>query len=133
MSLPQASEIHSAIADAHGISLYQRYSEADAAGVLDYSIVSLRRIRTAGRIGCIKLSPRKIAYFGYQLVDFLLQAVEEKKCPDISPTVSSNSATSGSQSNREAMLGAGRGSTPKLARRDALASAQRILRRPSKN
>ena len=92
------SPFHESIAKAHGLTLYRRYTEQDAARALDFSLVSLRRLRSNGGISYVRMSPRKIAYFGYQLVDFLLQSVEEPECPDIPTTGNSSSGISGSPS-----------------------------------
>ncbi|WP_373007998.1 hypothetical protein [Hyphomonas sp.] len=127
------SSFHESIAKAHGLSLYGRYTEQDAASVLDFSLVSLRRLRSNGGISFVRMSPRKIAYFGYQLVDFLLQSVEEPECPDIPTTGNSSSGIIGSRNEVAVKPGIGHGSTPKVDKHAALASAQRILNRQRKS
>ncbi|MEX1252175.1 MAG: hypothetical protein WEA77_13395 [Hyphomonas sp.] len=127
---PVLSEFYSAIAAAHGISLYGRYSEADAAATLQFSLVSLRRLRANGRIGFVRLSPRKIGFFGYQLVDFLLQAVEEKTCPVTQTAGNSSLENSIFPSGEVRTRGAVPGSIPRIDRQSVLASAQRIMTKP---
>lgn len=129
---PIITSFHEAIAEAHGIGLYERYNEAVAASVLKMSAMSLRRIRTAGRIGHLRLSPRKIDYFGYHLVEYLLQSVEARTCPDTRTKETSRSETIGSPSVGGVTRGVERGSIPKLDKRAVQASALRILKQPSK-
>ena len=57
-------QFYQAIADANGIELYMRYTETDAAPLIDYSVNELAKLRKAGRIDCSKLSARKVYYFG---------------------------------------------------------------------
>lgn len=113
------------------VPLYRRYSEKDAAQLLDVSVPTLKRLRANGKIAYLRVSQRKIAFFGYQILEHLLNSVEMATCPNTARE-SSNSATTGSQSKPEAMRGAGRGLTQKLDKQDALASAQRILGKPKK-
>ena len=82
---PDLTDFHCAIASAHGISLYDHYSEQQAANVLGLSLISLRRLRSTQRIGALKLSPRKTAFFGYQLVDYLLASIEQPRSSDTAP------------------------------------------------
>ena len=132
LSQPCLTDFHEAVAAAHGIALFGRYEETEAANILGYSLVAFRRFRTAGRIGCVKPSPRKIFYFGYQLVEFLLTSVEETTCPVTPVTRRSSSVPSGSPSVRTLPPGVAHGSTHRPDRHAALASAQRILMKPVK-
>lgn len=59
------------IAKAHGIELFYHYSEAEAAKLLRSSVSTLKRARNDDSIGYIQKGEKSIAYFGYQLVDFL--------------------------------------------------------------
>jgi len=74
-----ASEcMHKHIADAHSINLYFHYSEAEAADLIRLSVSTLKRARRDDEIGYIQKGQKGIAYFGYQLVDFL---TSRKSCP----------------------------------------------------
>ena len=81
--VPQLTEFHERIAEAQGLNLYGKYSEREAAEVLSLSIVSLRRLRNSGEIEFVRVSPRKICFFGFQLIQCLLNAVESAPCPEI--------------------------------------------------
>ncbi|NQY14736.1 MAG: hypothetical protein HRT81_12855 [Henriciella sp.] len=120
-------QFYQAIADANGIELYMRYTETDAAPLIDYSVNELAKLRKAGRIDCSKLSARKVYYFGFQLVKFILSPTEETPCLAPTKTENSKSATTGCLNKPEAEFGAAHGTTPELDKRDALACANRIL------
>ncbi|MEM9360716.1 MAG: hypothetical protein AAGB04_31465 [Pseudomonadota bacterium] len=124
---PADTEFYQAIADANGINLYARYTEPEAAGLIDYSLNELARLRKAGRIDCSKLSARKVYYFGFQLVRFILSPTKEASCHVTTPSENSKLGNTGSQSKPEATSGAERGTTPSLAKPDALACALRTL------
>ncbi|WP_420537755.1 helix-turn-helix domain-containing protein [Hyphomonas adhaerens] len=112
-----------------GLPVYQRYSEEEAAHHLGMSKQTLKRLRDAGRIGFVRVSKRKLSFFGFQLAEYLLNAIEETTWQDTSTETDTRSASTGSASARGARPGTGCGSTPKLAGPAALASAQRILKR----
>ena len=121
-----------AIAQEEDIPLYKRFTEAEAAGILQVSVHTLRRIRETGQIAYIRVSERHIRYFGLHLCEYILSKVERVICPDTTSS-DSKSATTGSQNNLAAPRGAGRGTTPKPSKQDALASARRILKKPNKS
>jgi len=126
------------IALEEGITLYTRYNETEAARFLQMSPMTLKRRRREGRISCVKTGDRKIAFFGFQLVEYLLDSIEDKnvEIETWASTVKetdSKSATTGSPSSPAVRRGAEHGMTPKLSRQDVLASAQRILKKPSKS
>ena len=125
-----------AIALEEGITLYARYNEVDAARILQMSPMTLKRRRRDGQISCVKTGDRKITFFGFQLIEFLLDSVQDKGAEadtwETQTTIDTKSATTGSLSNREAQTGVGRGTITQLDRQNALASAQRILKKPSK-
>ena len=63
------------IANDHGFALYRHYSESDAAAFLDIHPVTLKKVRLAGSIGYISKGRRAIAYFGFQIADYLIDQV----------------------------------------------------------
>jgi len=130
---PHITKFHEAVADAHGISLYDHYAERDAANVLGLSLVALRRLRASQQISALRLSPRRIAFFGYQLVEYLMSAVESVACPDTTKIDNSNSENFGSRSKPEVTLGAAHGLTQKPDKQSVYRSALRTLNTQSKS
>lgn len=65
----------------------QLYTEEEAAGHLRLKLHALRRLRLSDKIDYIRLSPRRVAYRGAHLANFL-QASEIQQCQK-------NSAASG--------------------------------------
>ena len=63
------------IAQDHGFALYKHYSERDAAAFLRLHPVTLKKLRLAGSIGYISKGRRAIAYFGFQIADYLIDQV----------------------------------------------------------
>tara|TARA_R110002051_G_scaffold132115_1_gene205788 strand:+ start:358 stop:753 length:396 start_codon:yes stop_codon:yes gene_type:complete len=116
-----------------GMPVYKRYSEEEAAKELGMSKQTLKRLREQGRIGFVRVSKRKLSFFGFQLAEFLLNAIEDTTCQDTPRMTDIRLATSGSANDQEARPGIECGTTPKLTGPDALASARRILKkqRPS--
>ncbi|MEM6555786.1 MAG: hypothetical protein AAF642_07935 [Pseudomonadota bacterium] len=131
--LPNLTEFHKKLAIAQGLDLYAKYDEEQAAKALDLSVVSLRRLRGKGEIDFVRVSPRKICFFGFQLIQCLINAVESETCPDTTPKSHSKSESSGFRSAPRVKRGTGHGLTAKLDKHAALASAHRILTRPSKH
>jgi len=130
-------ELKAAIALQAGIALYQRYNEVEAAKFLEMSVPTLKRRRSAGEISYLKTGDRKISYYGFQLVEYLLDSIEDKQETEKWPSTDktkrdTKSVTTGLASKLEAPHGVGRGSTQSLTRQDALASARRILQKPNK-
>ena len=83
------------IARAHDLVLYRQYNESDAAKAIGIHPVTLKRIRLAGGIAHIRLGPRAIRYFGFQIADHLIEAITctlEKTPPTASEITSSPSA-----------------------------------------
>jgi predicted DNA-binding transcriptional regulator AlpA len=66
------------IADAMGISLYQRFSLAEAALFLRISLVELRKLMKRGELNFIELAGGN-DFFGYQLLECLLSNVTTNK------------------------------------------------------
>ena len=116
-----------------GVPLYRRYNEAQAAFELGVSQSTLKRLRTDGAISYLRISDRKIAYFGYQLLEYLMESVT---CPDMKtehaiPNVPSKSETTGSRNAHTAAHGTELGLIQHPDRRGELASARRILKKRS--
>ncbi len=57
-----------------GVALYQRFSEDEAVEFLNIPVQSLKLLRGQNKISFIAL-PNKVEYFGYQLLEYLIGAV----------------------------------------------------------
>ncbi len=76
------------------VPLYRRYTEANASGILGVSPATLKRIRTKGAIAYIRVSDRHVSFFGFQLLEYLLENIE---CP-ATANENTKSETTGSPS-----------------------------------
>lgn len=123
MSTP-SNPMLEAIATEEDIALYKRFTEAEAADILDVSAPTLRRIRERGEIAYIRVSERRIRYFGLHLCEYILSKVERAICQE-TPSSESESKTSGAQAKPM--------TAQKLSGDDALAAAQRILGKSPKS
>lgn len=122
----EISELHMAIAQAKGFEVYKTYSEPEAAKILSLSLSTLSRLRNGGSIGFIQKSERRVGYFGFHLIDYLLA---QQSCPNTQPRKDSKLVTTGSANARMAQaLGSELGTTQKLVKLDAVASARRTLK-----
>ncbi len=65
------------IARDSSIQLYRQYNEPSAAELLGIHPQTLKAARLEGRVGCIRLGKRSITYFGFQIVDFLIENMQE--------------------------------------------------------
>lgn len=74
MELPENIQNLIPIADSMGVALYQRFSEDEAVEFLNIPVQSLVLLRGQGQISFIGL-PDKVEYFGYQLLEYLIGAV----------------------------------------------------------
>jgi prophage regulatory protein len=74
VDLPENIQSLIPIADSMGVALYQRFSEDEAVDFLNIPVQSLKLLRGQGKISFIGL-PDKVEYFGYQLLEYLIGAV----------------------------------------------------------
>ena len=74
MELPENIQNLIPIADSMGVALYQRFSEDEAVEFLNIPVQSLKLLRGQNKISFIAL-PNKVEYFGYQLLEYLIGAV----------------------------------------------------------
>src|SRR3984893_9137771 len=117
------------IADDHGFALYKHYSERDAAVFLRLHPVTLKKIRLAGSISYISKGRRAVAYFGFQIADYLIDQVRPCRA---TPSTVSRSGNGGSPSGAEAPPGTPLSTTQRPSARDVSALARTILSRPGK-
>src|SRR5437764_3906630 len=113
------------IAEDHGFALYNHYSERDAAAFLRLHPVTLKKIRLAGSIGYISKGRRAIAYFGFQIADYLIDQVRPCRATP-------RSANGGFPSGAEAPPGTPPSMRQRPSARDVSALARTILSRPGK-
>jgi hypothetical protein len=118
------------IADDHGFALYRHYSERDAAAFLRLHPVTLKKIRLAGAIGYISKGRRAVAYFGFQIADYLIDQVRPCRA---TPSTVSKSANGGFPSGAEAPPGTPLSTTQRPSARDVSALARTILSRPGRS
>ncbi len=74
VELPENIQNLIPIADSMGVALYQRFSEDEAVEFLNIPVQSLKLLRGQNKISFIAL-PDKVEYFGYQLLEYLIGAV----------------------------------------------------------
>jgi len=74
VELPENIQNLIPIADSMGVALYQRFSEDEAVEFLNIPVQSLKLLRGQNKISFIAL-PNKVEYFGYQLLEYLIGAV----------------------------------------------------------
>ena len=117
------------IAQDQGFALYKHYSEPDAAAFLRLHPVTLKKLRLAGSIGYISKGRRTIAYFGFQIADYLIDQL--RPCRATQSTVS-RSGNGGCPSGAEAPPGMRPATTPRPSARDVSALARTILSRHGK-
>lgn len=129
MVKPEDKELLKEMALEMGVPLYSRYSETESSEIIGVSPATLKRIRQSGSIAYIRVSERKIAFFGFQLLEYLL---ENMQCHNTQKGTSKSEIT-GSPKEETAPHGVERGSTTTLGKQDAVASAQRILKKPNKS
>ena len=67
------------IARDSSIQLYRQYNEPQAAELIGLHPQTLKSARLEGRVGCVRLGKRTINYFGFQIVDFLIESMEAPK------------------------------------------------------
>jgi hypothetical protein len=127
---PSRETLRRQIAQDHGFALYKHYAEPDAAAFLRLHPVTLKKIRLAGSIGYISKGRRTIAYFGFQIADYLIDQV--RPCRAI-PNTAFRSANGGSPNGAEAPPGTPPATTARPSARDVSALARTILSRPGKD
>jgi hypothetical protein len=115
------------IAQDHGFVLYRHYAERDAAAFLGIHPVTLKKLRLAGSIGYVSKGRRAVAYFGFQIAEYLIDQVRPCRA---TANVNSRSVNGGSRNGTEALLGTPPSMTARPSARDVSALARTILSRP---
>ncbi len=115
------------LAQHHGFELYEAYGEEQAAALLGVNLSWMKEMRAANRIPFVRYSERKIRYRGYMIADIMILG---DRWADTQKEISSSALTT-SASEPEAPHGTDAGKRDALP--NASASAQRILKKPSKS
>lgn len=71
----------SAIADSMGVALYQRFTVNEASLFLRCTETEINKLTRHGTLEHIQVTERKVEYFGYQLLQYLLQSVTGSAAP----------------------------------------------------
>lgn len=71
----------SAIADSMGVALYQRFTVNEASLFLRCTETEINKLTRYGKLEHIQVTERKVEYFGYQLLQYLLQSVTGNTAP----------------------------------------------------
>lgn len=69
----------SQMADAMGISLYERFNDKEAAKFLQIHTDTLVSLRKQKKIGCLRVTHNQVEYFGAHLLEYLL-SVSQSAC-----------------------------------------------------
>jgi predicted DNA-binding transcriptional regulator AlpA len=84
-ALPFSRNVKS-MADNMGVSLYQRFALDEAATFLNCTLDEIKGLVSTRKISFIQVTVGKIAFFGYQLVQYLLDCiVGEAPSPTLAP------------------------------------------------
>jgi predicted DNA-binding transcriptional regulator AlpA len=63
------------IADSMGLALYQRFTPIEASLFLRCPIENIQKLQSHKKLGYIQLPSEQVEFFGYQLLEYLLQQV----------------------------------------------------------
>lgn len=63
------------IADSMGLALYQRFTPVEGSLFLRCPIENIQKLQKQKKLGYIQLTSDQVEFFGYQLIEFLLQQV----------------------------------------------------------
>ncbi len=85
MELPFSDNIKD-IADSMGVTLYQRFTVAEASLFLRCPITEIRRLQKQGRIDSIIITKTQFEFFGYQLLQYLLNSATHHSPKPNAPT-----------------------------------------------
>lgn len=79
----------SKIADSMGVTLYQRFTPAEAALFLRCPVRDVNQLQKQGRIDSIILPNSKFEFFGYQLLQYILSSTTHRNTAIIQPPTQS--------------------------------------------
>jgi hypothetical protein len=67
------------VAAEHGIQLYRRYGERQAAETIGWNYATLKRKRRAGLVPFVDLGGGSVGYMGYQIADIIAFGVKARE------------------------------------------------------
>ena len=76
-------EHYEAIAESMGITLYQRFSINEASLFLRCQVSEVSDLIHAEKLDCIKVTETEFQFFGFQLLEYLLENVTGKRIPAV--------------------------------------------------
>ena len=79
MEQPPFSEQIAEMADAMGVALYQRFTQAEAALFLRCRIEDLQKLQNHRKIAFIQLANKETEFFGFQLIEYLCSQIQQVK------------------------------------------------------
>jgi len=85
------------IADSMGLALYQRFTPIEASLFLRCPIENIQKLQKQKKLGFIQLPSDHVEFFGYQLLEYLLNHVSK-------PTISTTQNKSSNNQNQERVL-----------------------------
>jgi len=74
------------LADSMGISLYQRFTPAEASLFLRCPLVDIEKLQRKGNIEFIQITKNHTEFFGFQLLNYLLNSIQGNITP--TPSIS---------------------------------------------
>ncbi len=74
------------IADSMGITLYQRFNLNEASLFLRCPAEDVIKLQSQGKLNFIEVTKTEIQFFGYQLLEHLLENVTNHRVPSVSTT-----------------------------------------------
>jgi hypothetical protein len=72
----EKERVRERVAAEHGIQLYRRYGERQAAEAIGWNYATLKRKRRAGLVPFVDLGGGSVGYMGYQIADIIAYGVK---------------------------------------------------------
>jgi len=79
------------LADSMGISLYQRFTPVEASLFLRCPLIDIEKLQKKGSIEFIQVTKSQTEFFGFQLLNHLLNSIQGNTTPPASATPTSRS------------------------------------------
>jgi len=74
----EKERVRERVAAEHGIQLYRRYGERQAAETIGWNYATLKRKRRAGLVPFVDLGGGSVGYMGYQIADIIAYGVKAR-------------------------------------------------------
>ncbi|WP_322884195.1 hypothetical protein U8C35_06590 [Sinorhizobium medicae] len=127
--MAEVNQMREQVALQRGITLYEQYSEPQAAHFVGVDLSTLKRMRRAAKVPFVSLGERHIRYLGIHIVDLIAFG---DKWRDIA-SENSKSEITGLANAPEARRITERGATPSTNKPDVFHLVQATLRKPSES